>query len=115
MTSSFCLSKISFMISSCFFKSCPSLKNTQITTSIALIRFFSLSKISKISDPKICLILVKVFFSPSMLSNGDQWFPYPSPDHSVLVHENIIGIIVKLPFYFMLLGLLLLGYYGGKL
>ncbi|KAL4198563.1 hypothetical protein AMTRI_Chr03g46560 [Amborella trichopoda] len=168
ITSSFSLSKISSTISSCLFKSCSSLKNTQITTSRALIRV-SFSKISKIrstissclsksclssgflflyksNDRKICPILVKVSFPPLIQSNEVQWFPYSSPvlsffntlyeragafyithftemrttkiiyskDHSVLVHENIIGIIVKLPFYFMLLGLLL-SYYGRKL
>ncbi|KAL4183071.1 hypothetical protein AMTRI_Chr11g153360 [Amborella trichopoda] len=131
ITSSFCLSKISSTISSCLFKSCPSLKNTQVTTSRALIRSTISSCLSKSCPNSGFLFLYKIVsFSPSIKSNEDQWFPCPSPvlnffntltrkiiyskDHNVLVHENIIGIIVRLPFYFMLLGLLL-SYYGRKL
>ncbi|KAL4199293.1 hypothetical protein AMTRI_Chr03g50440 [Amborella trichopoda] len=107
-----------------------------------ILMFLSLSKISKIkstissglsksySSSKNFFLYKTMFpkFVPSY--NEGQWFLCPSPalsffntlttkiiyskDHSVRVHENTIGIIVKPPFYFMLLGLLL-SYYGRKL
>ncbi|KAL4198909.1 hypothetical protein AMTRI_Chr03g142380 [Amborella trichopoda] len=84
ITSSFSLSKISSTITFClsnlalgFFLSLKSLNSgpPSLLACPDLVR----AQDYKSSDPKICPILVKVSFSPSIQSNEVQWFPCPSP------------------------------------